>query len=156
MSIKSRRSGEWLIKEGEVTGANVYKLLQGTVSVYEGDQKINTIEVKEGMSPKLIGVLAALSDSRDRTASVCTDTEIKFETINIDQIKTALKKEVTEKVREDVDTVIKAVTMRDEIKRLQGKIAKLPLPEKLDVPNGVSPDVKDVLAELSNLYESTN
>ena len=153
---KSRRAGEWIIKEGGVSETYVYKLLQGKVLIYEGDQRINTIEVKEDMKPKLIGVLAALSNNRDRTASVCTDTEIKFETISIDQIKNALKKDVAENVREDVDAVIKAITMRDEIKRLQSKIAQLSLPEKLDVPDDVNPEVKEVLSELKDIYESSN
>ena len=152
---KSRRAGEWLIKEGDTSGIYVYKLLQGKVSVREGDQKINTIEVKEGMKPKLIGVIAALSNSK-RTASVSTDTQVIFETISIDQIKNALKKEVTENVRKDVDAAIKAITMRDEIKRLQSKIAQLSLPEQLDVPDDVTPEVKEVLSELKEIYESSN
>ncbi len=99
------------------------------------------------MRPKLIGLIAALSNSR-RTASVSTDTQVMFETISIDQIKNALKK--------DVDTAIKAITMRDEIKRLQSKIAQLSLPEQLDVPDDVTPEVKEVLSELKEIYESSN
>ena len=156
---KSERAGIWLItdtKEGGVPGYFVYKLLQGKVSVYEGDLKINTIEVKEGMKPKLIGVLAALSSSRDRTASVYTETEIKFETIAIDRLKFCLKEEVAENVREDIETAIKAITKRDEIKRLQSEIAQLSLPEKIDVPDDVNPELKEVLSELKDLYESSH
>ncbi len=42
---KSRRAGEWLIKEGDTTEIDVYKLLQGKVSVYEGGRKRTSIEV---------------------------------------------------------------------------------------------------------------
>ncbi len=152
---KSRRAGEWLIKEGDTSEMYVYKLLQGKVSVREGDQKINTIEVKEGMKPKLIGIIAALSNGR-RTASVSTDTQVIFETISIDQIKNDLKKDVTENVRKDVEAAIKAITMRDEIKRLQSKIAQLSLPEQLDVPDDVTSQIKEVLSELKEIYESSN
>ncbi len=152
---KSRRAGEWLIKEGDTSEMYVYKLLQGKVSVREGDQKINTIEVKEGMKPKLIGIIAALNNGR-RTASVSTDTQVIFETISIDQIKNDLKKDVTENVRKDVEAAIKAITMRDEIKRLQSKIAQLSLPEQLDVPDDVTSQIKEVLSELKEIYESSN
>ena len=150
---QSRRAGEWLIKEGDTSEIDVYKLLQGTVSVYEGGRKRTSIEVKEGEEPKLIGVIAGLSSDRGRSASVVTDTEIKYETISIDHIKNIIKKDIPQDIKEDIDSVIKAIVARDKINRLLNDISKLSLPGKLKVPENISQDAVEVLSELKNIYE---
>jgi hypothetical protein len=150
---KSRRAGEWLVKEGEPSGANVYKLLQGKVTVYEGSRKITSIEVNEGEEPKLIGVIAALRSDGGRTASVATDTEIKFETISIDHIQAVMKKEIPQQLKDDIESAIKAITMRDEVNRLLNKISQLSLPKRLEIPENIDPEVTEVLSELKNIYE---
>jgi CRP-like cAMP-binding protein len=152
---QSRRAGEWLIKEGEVSRKNIYKLLRGAVSIYEGGKKRASIEVKEGAEPRLIGVLAALSSDGGRTASVGTDTEIKFETISIDHIKNILEKDIPQHIKEDIDTAIKAIVLRDEVNRLLDKLSKLSLAKKLEIPENVDPEVEEVLSELKKMHESS-
>jgi hypothetical protein len=150
---QSRRAGEWLIKEGDTSEIDVYKLIQGKVSVYEGGRKRTSIEVKEGEEPKLIGVIAALSSDRGRTASVGTDTEIKFETISINHIKNIIKKDIPQDIKENIESVIKAIIARDKINRLLNDISKLSLPGKLEIPENISQDAVEVLSELKNIYE---
>ena len=150
---QSRRAGEWLIKEGEATKKNIYKLLEGKVSIYEGGKKRTSIEVKEGTEPRLIGVLAALSSEGGRTASVGTDTEIRFETISIDHIKNILQKDIPQNIKEDIDTAIKAIVLRDEVNRLLDKLSKLTLAKKIEIPENVDPEAGEVLSELKKMYE---
>ncbi len=151
--VKSRKAGEWFIKQGDTSDIDVYKLLQGKISIYEGGRKKASIEVKEGEEPKLIGVIAALSSDRRRAASVVTDTEIKFETISIDHIKNIIKKDIPQDIKEDIDSVIKAIVARNKINRLLNDISQLPLPGKLKIPENISQDAVEVLSDLKNIYE---
>ncbi len=150
---QSMRAGEWLIKEGDTSEIDVYKLLEGKVSVYEGGRKRTSIEVREGEEPKLIGVIAALSSDRGRSASVVTDTEIRYETISMGHIKNIIKKDIPEDIKEDIDLAIEAIVARDKINRLLNDISKLSLPGKLKIPDDISQDAVDVLTELKNIYE---
>ena len=150
---QSMRAGEWLIKEGDTSEVDVYKLLEGKVSVYEGGRKRTSIEVREGEEPKLIGVIAALSSDRGRSASVVTDTEIRYETISMGHIKNIIKKDIPADIKEDIDLAIEAIVARDKINRLLNDISKLSLPGKLKIPEDISRDAVDVLTELKNIYE---
>jgi hypothetical protein len=150
---KSRRAGEWLIKEGDTSEIDVYKLLRGKVSVYEGGRKRTSIEVKEGEEPELIGVIAAFSSDRGRSASVVTETEIIYETISIGHIKNIIKKDLPQDIKEDIDSVIKAIVARDKINRLLNDVSQLSLPGKLKIPENISQDAVEVLSELKNIYE---
>ncbi len=150
---QSMRAGEWLIKEGDTSEIDVYKLLEGKVSVYEGGRKRTSIEVREGEEPKLIGVIAALSSDRGRSASVVTDTEIRYETISMGHIKNIIKKDIPSDIKEDIDLAIEAIVARDKINRLLNDISKLSLPGKLKIPEDISQDAVDVLTELKNIYE---
>jgi len=163
MSTKEIKSGQWLCKEGTVHRDYYYKLLKGEVSVHESDQLMARIEVQEGQRPRLIGVLSVLSgqhdpvgDTHKHTTSVTTDTDITCETIAIAPLKHSLREELDEDKRNEIEAIVKAISMRDKIKILQNKISQLPLPEKFEFSENISPEVSEVLHELQVLYDSTS
>lgn len=155
MSRKTIRAGQWLITEGSVSGNIIYKLIKGRVSIYEGGKRINAIEVEEGMKPRLIGVISALTSDRVRTASVRTDTDIDVETVYIDHFKGLLKHDVPAEMKDDIDAIIKSIVVRDKIKRLQRELSEIAPPEKLGIPDNLNQEVSEVLSELMEVYESS-
>jgi hypothetical protein len=162
MPNKEFRSGSWLFKEGAGHGANVFRLIDGSISVYEGDQKIASVEVREGQKPRIIGVLSALIGENDHvnkrhvhTTSVAANTDLNCETIEITLIKRLLRNDLTDDKRGEIDNVVKAIIYRNKIKEFQGKLANLDLPTTFEVPEKVSPEISEVLDELRGLYEST-
>ncbi len=163
MLTKEFRSGGWIFKQGATHGVHIYKLLQGEATVYEGDQKIATINVQKGQRPRMIGVLSALSGEYDHvnkrhvhTASVAANTDLTCETLDISFLRRSLRKELDEDKRDEIETVVKVIVMRDKIKEWQRKISQIPLPKKFEVPENVSPEVAEVLHELQELYDSTS
>ncbi len=98
-------------------------------------------------------MIAALSSDRGRTASVGTDTEIKFETISINHIKNIIKKDIPQDIKENIESVINAIVARDKINRLLNDVSQLSLPGKLKIPENISQDAVEVLSELKNIYE---
>jgi hypothetical protein len=163
MLTKEISSGQWLYKEGTVHRDYFHKLLKGKVSVYESDQMIGSIEVQEGQKPRLLGVLSVLSgehdpvnDAHKHTASVTTNTDITCETIEIGPLKHSLRQELDEDKRSEVDAIVKAIIMSDKIKLLQRRISQLPLPEKFEFPENISPEISEVLHELQELYDGTS
>ena len=163
MSIQEFRSGGWIFKEGATHGSHIYKLLQGEVSIYEGDQKIATLKVKEGQKPRMIGVLSALSGEHDpvnkrhvHTSSVAANTDLTCETLDISFLRHSLREELDEDKKDEIEAVIKAIVMRRKISELKRKISNLPLPEKFKVPENISPEVSDVLHEIQKLYDGTS
>ena len=155
MSIKKIEAGQWLFTEDSVPGNIIYKLVKGKISIYKGDKRINTIEVTDGMKPRLIGVVAALTSERERTVSVQTDTEVEVETMYIDYLKGLLKSDLSAEMQSDIDAIIKSIVVRDKIKRLQRELSSISPPEKLDVPDNLNPKVSEVLSELMEVYESS-
>jgi hypothetical protein len=124
---------------------------------------IGSIDVQEGQRPRLIGVLSVLSgehdpvgDAHKHTASVETSTDITCETIEIGPLKHSLREELDKDKRNEIDAIVKAIIMRDKIKLLQRQISQLPLPEKFEFPENISPGVSEVLHELQELYDGTS
>lgn len=155
MSIKKIEAGQWLFTEDSVTGSIIYKLIKGKISIYKGDKRINTIEVEDGMKPRLIGVVSALTSERARTVSVETDTEVEVEIMYIDYFKGLLKNDLPAEMQSDIDAIIKSIVVRDKIKRLQRELSAISPPEKLDIPDNINPEVSEVLSELMEVYESS-
>ncbi len=155
MSIKKIEAGQWLFTEGGVPGSVIYKLIKGRVSIYRDDKMINSLEVEEGMKPRLIGVLSALVRDRKPTASVRTDTDVEVETMYIDHLQGLLKHDVPAEMRDDIDAIIKSIVVRDKIKRLQRELSAISPPEKLDIPDNINPEVSEVLSELMEVYKSS-
>ena len=155
MSIKKIEPGQWLFTEDSVPGSIIYKLIKGKVSIYKGDKRINIIEVAEGMKPRLIGVISALTSDKSRSASVVTDTDVEVETMYSDHIKGILKSDVPQDMRSEIDAIIKSIVVRDKIKHLQRELSEISPPEKLDIPDNLNPEVSEVLSELMEVYESS-
>ena len=166
MSRKTFKAGGWLFKEGDVprsiiyklTGIPrhiIYKLIKGKVSIYKGDKRINIIEVAEGMKPRLLGVISALTSDRSRSVSVVTDTDVEVEIMYSDHIKGLLKNDMPPEVRDDIEAIIKSIVVRDKIKQLQRELFDISPSEKLDIPNNVNPEVSELLSELMEVYENS-
>ncbi len=155
MSRKSISAGQWLFTEGDAPASIIYKLTKGRVSIYEGGKRINTMEVEEGMKPRLIGVISALTSDRVRTASVKTDTDIDVEIIYIDHFKGLIKHDVPAEVKDDIDAIIKSIVVRDKIKRFQRELSEIAPPEKLEIPDDLNQEVSEVLSELMEVYKSS-
>ena len=133
----------------------IYKLIKGKVSIYKGDKRINIIEVAEGMKPRLIGVISALTTDRSRSVSVVTDTDVEVETMYSDHIKDILKSDVPQDMRSEIDAIIKSIVLRDKIKCLQRELSEISPPETLKVSDTLNPEVSDVLSELMKVYDSS-
>ncbi len=151
MSKKIFKAGQWLFTEGE-TGYFIYWLLKGRVSVYRSGKKINELEINKGDKPKMLGIIASITDDRRHMASVKTETEVEAEDVYIDHIRGLIKNEVPENIKKEIDTMIKTISTSDRIKSLQGILSELP-PVTLKIPDGISEEVSRVLEELSCLYK---
>ena len=152
MTTETIKAGQWIITEGGAPSYYLYKMLNGKVSIYESGKKINSIEIKEGMKPKILGILAVLRDDRINTASIKAETDVEVETLYMDDFKRLLRHDVPENMRKDIDAIIETIALVSKIRSLRREFSKT-LPVKLQIPDDINPEISEVLSELKELYE---
>ncbi len=152
MSIEKFGPHQWLITAGGVPAYFIYRLLKGTVGIYDEGVKVATVEVKEGDEPKFIGFIATLSKDLVHRASVRTETEIEVDTHYIDHIRGLIEHETSEKMRDDIQKMIEIISAVNQVRSLQKRISCMPRVE-LTVPENTSPDLKNIMGELERLYK---
>ncbi|MBI5185521.1 MAG: cyclic nucleotide-binding domain-containing protein [Nitrospinae bacterium] len=154
MKKETFEAGQWLLTEGNFAYF-LYKLTKGTVSIYYKDKKIGTHEVKKGNPPMILGILAALKKDRQHLASVKTETEVEVEVLNFDHIQGLLKNDVPKGLRDEIDTMIQAITLEDQIKRCQQELSELNRVD-LKIPDKIDAEVKCILTAIKELYSGAN
>ena len=156
MKIVTFKPGQWIITEDDIPAYYIYKLLYGKVSYHEEGTKIRDIEIKEGGTPKIIGITAALRDDRLHHASIKAESEVKAEVLSVDMIKGILKHYVPDTMKEQIDIMTDTIVLGNHIKSLKRKMSTLPRieDEQLEVSGDVHPEFSDLLAELKRVYTS--
>jgi CRP-like cAMP-binding protein len=150
-ALKTFKAGEWLFTEGK-EGYFIYKLLKGRVSIYRSGKKINELEINKGDRPKMLGMMALITDDNEHTASVKTETEVEVEKVYIN-IRELIKNKVPENIKKEIDIMIKTISIIDRIKSLQGMLSELP-PVTFKIPDGISEDASMVMEDLASLYKA--
>ncbi|MDP6567152.1 MAG: hypothetical protein QF578_20150 [Alphaproteobacteria bacterium] len=146
------KAGEWLITEGGLPAYFLYKLIKGTVGVYEEGEKLRTIEVTGGTPPHYLGFMSCLAPKGQHSLSVKTESDVEVEVYYVDHIRGLLRHDVSAATWRDIETMIDVIVMGDHIKALRRHIARK---KKVDlrIDDGAIPEIKGVLEELVNLYE---
>jgi len=156
MEIRTFKSGQWIITEGDIPAYYIYKLLNGKVSYHEEGTKIREIEIREGDTPKIIGITAALRDDRLHHASIKAESDVKAQELSVDMIKGILKHDVPDTMKKQINIMTDAIVLGNHIKSLKRKMSVLPrIPDaQLKVTGDVHQEVSDLLSELNRIYSS--
>lgn len=154
MEIKKFKAGQWIILEGDTPAYFIYRLHQGTVSYFENGTKIRSVEVNAG-KPIFLGFTSALRDDRMHSSSIRAETDMELETFSIDTIRGALKHDVPEEMKPDIEQMIQVIVIENHIRSLKRQARDIPtIPEeRLQVPKGVSPEVGELLSEVIDVYK---
>jgi CRP-like cAMP-binding protein len=155
MEIKKFRVGQWIILEGDTPAYFIYRLHKGTVSYFENGSKIRSVEVKDGMKPIFLGFTSALRDDRMHSASIKAETDMELEAFAVDTIRGALKHDVPDEMKPDIEQMIQVIVMENHIKSLKRRARDIPVipEERMQVPNDVSPEVGELLSEVIDVYK---
>jgi len=143
-------AGQWLLTEGNFAYF-LYKLVKGKVSVYQNETQIGGLDIKEGDNPVVLGILAALNKSRQHSASVKAETDVEVEVISYDAIQGMLAHDLPKEMKEDIDTAIKAIVLKDRMNVCNQELSKLPV-VSLDIPGNINPEVAQVLTSIKAIY----
>ena len=156
MKTVTFKPGQWIITEGDIPAYYIYKLLNGKVSYHEEGTKIREFEIKEGGTPKIVGITAALRDDRLHHASIKAESDVTAEVLSVDMIKGILKHYVPDNMKEQMNIMTDTIVLGNHIKSLKRKMSTLPrIPdEQLEVTGNVHQEFSDLLAELKRVYSS--
>ncbi len=142
----------WIITEGSnIPAYYIYELISGRVSTYRKGSKVNEVEVKEGEDSVFLGIIAAMRDDRARTASIKTETEIKVIEHSIDQVWGILTHEIPADLRAEVDTMVEAISTKNELDVLNERLASLPH-VSAHAPDHLKGQAKTIINEVAKLY----
>jgi len=147
------RAGEWLITEGGVPAYFLYKLVSGKVGVYEKGEKLRNIDATDGAKPHYLGFMSSLGPERHHSLSVKTESDVEVEVCSVDHIRGLLRHDVPAAMRKHIDDMIDTIVMGDHIKALRRRLARKSRVDLGVADGGVNPELKEVLEELTCLYE---
>ena len=155
MEIRKFRAGQWIILEGDTPAYFIYRLHLGVVSYFESGSKTRTVEVTEGMKPIYLGFTSALRDDRMHHSSIKAETDMEVEVFSIDTIRGALKHDIPDDMKPDIELMIQVIVMENHIRSLKRKARDIPVlsENRLKVPNNVSPEVGELLSEVIDVYK---
>ena len=153
MTIQNFRPNQWLISQGDVPTYFLHKLLKGRVGIYEDGERIASVEVKEGMKPKVLGFISALSGDHKHRASVKTETEVEVDSIYVEHIWGLLLHDLPEDMRKDIDDMIESIYLGDHIKGLRRKLSNRSVID-LEIRPDFDDELVEILQELRLLYEN--
>ena len=154
MDLTKFEAGEWIIGKNEVPAYFMYRLVNGKVSIFSKGKKVNTVEVKKGQRPVMLGVMAMFKDDGKHSASVKAETESELEMVYIDSVKNVVQKDLPDTYRKDLEAMIETIILCNELKCLQEDFREM---EKIVpiLPEGLPTDVSEVLKEVKGLYEQS-
>ncbi|MES0371239.1 MAG: hypothetical protein ABUK11_03080 [Mariprofundaceae bacterium] len=141
----------WIITEGNTPAYYIYELVSGSVTIYRHGAKVNTHEVKAGGDTIFLGIIAAMRDDRFNVASVRTESEVKVIRHSIDQVWGILKNEIPADLKFNVNTMIEAISIKNEIDSLNDQLAAMPK-VTVQIPGDVRGEAKTVINEVVKLY----
>ena len=153
MAMQKIAPDQWLISKGDLPAYFLHKLVSGKVAIYDDDQRIATVEVKEGTEPRFLGVLAAMSSDHQHKFSVKTESEVEVDSIYLDRLWSLYLDEVPKEMQAGVQEMVDAILIGDHIKGLRRKLSDTRIID-LELKPGLSSELVDVLNELKTLYES--
>ncbi len=153
MGIRTIEADQWLIVQSDLPAYFLYKLIKGRVGIYEDGEKIDTVEVKDEMRPKLLNIIATLAKDHKRRIAVKTETEVRVDTAYQEYFWKLLSHEVPHEILEKIEKMIEAILIGDHIKSLRRKLSRMQVLEPLDIQETYSSEVTDLLYAVEGLYE---
>lgn len=151
------KSGQWIITESGTPAYFIYKMTKGSVSYHEEGAVIRTVELKEGMKPVYLGFTGALRDDRRHSTSIRAETDMELEVLSVDSLRGALRHDIPETMRQDIELMIRVIVLENHIRSLKRKARDLEvIPDmRLVIPAEVCGELKDLLEELIDVYKDT-
>jgi len=155
MEKKTFKAGQWVITEGDTPAYFIYRLKNGKVSYHENGVKIRENEVKNGDKPFFLGFTSALREDRIHSASIKAETDIDTEVFFVDSIRGALKHDIPEEMKHDIESMIEVIVLENHIRSLKRMARDIPVipDERLKVPSGLSAEVGELVSELIDVYK---
>ena len=153
MGIRTIEANQWLVVQSDLPAYFLHKLIKGRVGIYEDGEKIDTVEVNEGMKPKLLNIISTLAKDHKRRTAVKTETEVKVDTAYQEHFWKLLSQEVPHDILEKVEKMIEAILIGDHVKSLRRKLSKLQVIEPLVIQETFNSEVTDLLVGIEGLYE---
>lgn len=151
--VRNVSAGEWLITEGGLPAYFLYKLTRGKVGVYEEGEKLRTIKAEAGAKPHYLGFMASIGPDNQHSLSVKAESDVVVEVYSVEHIRGLLRHDIPAAMQADIHNMIDTVVMGDHIKALRRHLARKPKIALRVDGGGISPDLQEVLEELSGLYE---
>ena len=153
MGRSTIKANQWLGVQSDLPAYFLYKLIKGRVGIYEDGEKIDTVEVNEEMTPRLLNIISTLAKDHKRRIAVKTETEVEVDSAYQEHFWKLLSHEVPHDMLEKIEKMIEVILVGDHIKSLRRKFSKMQVVGPLAIQETFNTEVKDLLFAIEGLYE---